>query len=74
MSGSAIAQWEIPTNQLELAKRQALLLNCPDENVQNMIKCLKQVCFPAHFFESNFYVRNFPDFSYLKLIKSSFSC
>lgn len=48
MSGSSIAQWEIPTNQLGLVKKQARLLNCQDNNIQDMIKCLKKVQFSKH--------------------------
>ncbi|CAD7085838.1 unnamed protein product [Hermetia illucens] len=42
MSGSTTtAQWEVPPNQLDLAKRQARLLNCGDENIKEMVDCLK---------------------------------
>lgn len=43
MSGSATAQWELPANQLDLVKKQARILRCPDHNMSFMMKCLKQV-------------------------------
>lgn len=43
MSGSAVSQWEIPSEQLDLAKRQARLLNCSDESVETIMSCLKIV-------------------------------
>lgn len=52
MSGAATAQWDIETNQLDLVKKQAQLLRCPDNNISDMLKCLKQVCyfrFPLNF-------------------------
>lgn len=45
MSGSAAAQWDTPKHQLDLAKKQARLLNCPNDDVKEMMKCLKQVFF-----------------------------
>ncbi|XP_031625316.1 esterase E4 [Contarinia nasturtii] len=42
MSGAFTGQWDIPTNQLTLVKKQARLLNCPDHSTINMLKCLKQ--------------------------------
>lgn len=43
MSGPATAQWEYPTNQLEIAKKQARLLNCSDESVETIMDCLRKV-------------------------------
>lgn len=43
MSGSSIAQWEIPSNQLKLAKNQAQFLNCPNDSIPEMVECLKKV-------------------------------
>lgn len=43
MSGSAISQYELPNDQLEVTKRQARLLGCPDETVELIIQCLKSV-------------------------------
>lgn len=43
MSGAATAQWDIPKHQLDLTKKQARLLNCPDHSIAMMMKCLKQV-------------------------------
>lgn len=58
MSGSAAAQWEIPSEQLDLAKKQARLLNCSDESVESIMNCLKNVSF-HHFLnflkKKNFY-------------------
>lgn len=41
MSGSPTSQWPIGHDQLELAKRQAKFLNCPDDTPANIVKCLK---------------------------------
>lgn len=43
MSGAATAQWTIPKHQLNLTKKQARILNCPDHSISQMMKCLKQV-------------------------------
>lgn len=43
MSGAATAQWEVPYDQFELAKRQARVLNCSDDTAANIIRCLKKV-------------------------------
>lgn len=43
MSGSASAQWSIPSDQLDLAKKQARLLNCSDESVKSIMECLQKV-------------------------------
>lgn len=43
MSGAATAQWEIPTEQLEIAKRQARVLGCSDQSVAEIMDCLKKV-------------------------------
>lgn len=43
MSGSAIAQRKLPTDLLELTKRQALQLNCSVTEIKSMITCLKQI-------------------------------
>nr|XP_023027102.1 esterase FE4-like [Leptinotarsa decemlineata] len=42
MSGSPLMM-PIPDNMLDLAKKQARLLNCPDDTIPNMITCLKNV-------------------------------
>ncbi|CAD7085435.1 unnamed protein product [Hermetia illucens] len=41
MSASTTAQWEVPSNQLDLGQRQARLLNCTDATVKEMVDCLK---------------------------------
>lgn len=41
MSGSIVGNWKIPTNQLDLAKKQARLVGCPDTNSTEIINCLK---------------------------------
>lgn len=43
MSSAATGQWENPTHQLHLAKKQARLFNCPHDNVAEMIECLRKV-------------------------------
>lgn len=44
MSGSATSQWEIPSDQMELAMKQARLLNCSDRSVESIMDCLRKVC------------------------------
>lgn len=44
MSGSTTSQWDIPYDQLHLAKKQARLLNCSDESVEAIMDCLRAVC------------------------------
>lgn len=41
MSGSAVHQSSIPKHQKNLAIKQAQILNCPIDSVENMFKCLK---------------------------------
>ncbi|XP_056638299.1 juvenile hormone esterase-like [Diorhabda sublineata] len=41
LSGSPTGAWPLPTNQLELAKKQARLVGCPDDTAANIIKCLR---------------------------------
>nr|AIY68330.1 putative integument esterase [Leptinotarsa decemlineata] len=41
MSGSPLGAWPLPTNQLDLAKKQAKFVGCPDDNAANIIKCLR---------------------------------
>lgn len=43
MSGAATAQWEIPTEQMDLAKRQAKIFGCADDTAENIINCLNSV-------------------------------
>lgn len=43
MSSAATGQWENPTHQLHLAKKQARIFNCSDDDVDEMIKCLRMV-------------------------------
>ncbi|KAJ8686630.1 hypothetical protein QAD02_022424 [Eretmocerus hayati] len=40
MSGSAIYQEPLPTNQTHLAKKQAEILGCPTDTIGNMLVCL----------------------------------
>ncbi|KAK9883514.1 hypothetical protein WA026_001690 [Henosepilachna vigintioctopunctata] len=40
-SSSALGQWPIENNQLDLAKKQAKIVGCPDDTPANIIKCLK---------------------------------
>lgn len=44
MSGSATSQWEIPSDQMDLAMKQASLLNCSDQSVGSIMDCLRKVC------------------------------
>lgn len=41
MSGSIFGPLPIYSNQLNLAKKQARLLNCPDSTPREIISCLK---------------------------------
>lgn len=44
MSGAGpLGQWPLPSNQLEIAKRQARLVGCPDDTSENIVKCLRTV-------------------------------
>lgn len=43
MSGAATGQWEIPKHQYDLVQKQAKVLACPNESVEQIMKCLKQV-------------------------------
>lgn len=45
MSGSATSQWEIPSDQLDLAMKQARLLNCSDQSIETIMDCLRKVCY-----------------------------
>ncbi|XP_011182807.1 juvenile hormone esterase [Zeugodacus cucurbitae] len=40
MSGSVTGQWPLPTEQVNLAVRQATLLHCTTENLTDMMSCL----------------------------------
>ncbi|CAG9829853.1 unnamed protein product [Diabrotica balteata] len=41
LSGSPVGAWSLPHNQLDIAKKQAKLVGCPDDNSVNIVKCLK---------------------------------
>ncbi|XP_023312047.1 venom carboxylesterase-6-like [Anoplophora glabripennis] len=41
MSGTPVGAWMLPHNQLEIAKKQARIVGCPDDTSANIIKCLK---------------------------------
>nr|CAI5851521.1 unnamed protein product [Callosobruchus analis] len=41
MSGSPLGPWQIPHNQLDVAKKQAKFVGCPDDTSANIVKCLK---------------------------------
>ncbi|CAO1378626.1 unnamed protein product [Diamesa serratosioi] len=43
MSGGVTAQWKVPSHQLHLAKKQARILNCPDDDITEMVECLKSI-------------------------------
>lgn len=44
MSGPATRQAIIPSDQLDLAKKQVRLLNCSDESIESIMECFKNVC------------------------------
>ncbi len=43
MSSAATGQWENPQHQLHLAKRQARIFDCDNDDVDKLIKCLRKV-------------------------------
>ncbi|KAF5277167.1 hypothetical protein FQR65_LT03873 [Abscondita terminalis] len=43
MSGSAYGNAIIKSNQLDLTKKQAQIVGCPNDDVENMMNCLKNV-------------------------------
>nr|XP_023020744.1 esterase FE4-like [Leptinotarsa decemlineata] len=43
MSGNSVGIFPIQNNQLELAKKQARLVGCPDDTSENIVNCLKRV-------------------------------
>lgn len=43
MSGGLGGQWEIPSHQLHLAKQQASLFQCSEEDAEELVECLRQV-------------------------------
>lgn len=43
MSYSFSGPLPIPYEQLEVAKKQARLVGCPDDNSENIVKCLRTV-------------------------------
>lgn len=45
MSASPLGQLKYKTHQLDLAEKQAKLLNCPVKPIKEMIKCMKAVSF-----------------------------
>jgi carboxylesterase type B len=42
-SGSTLGQWSLPTNQLQLAQKQARLVGCPDVSPTVMLQCLRSI-------------------------------
>ncbi|KAJ3646361.1 hypothetical protein Zmor_023951 [Zophobas morio] len=52
-SGSALGHWHMPTNQLDLAKRQARIVGCPDDNATVIIDCLRKT--PAEELANSFF-------------------
>lgn len=40
-SGTPIGIFPLPNSQPEIAKKQARILNCPDDTTENIVKCLK---------------------------------
>lgn len=43
MSGGVTAQWKVPTHQLHLAKKQAAIFQCPEDDIEKMVECLRKV-------------------------------
>lgn len=46
MSGSTTAQWDMPYDTLELAQRQARILECPDDSPASIVSCMETI--PMH--------------------------
>jgi carboxylesterase type B len=42
-SGSALGHWSLPSNQLELAQKQAEIVGCPVVDPQTMLTCLRSI-------------------------------
>ncbi|KAJ3625229.1 hypothetical protein MTP99_018790 [Tenebrio molitor] len=42
-SGAALGQWDLPYAQLDLAKKQAQIVGCPDTTPKEIIDCLRTV-------------------------------
>jgi acetylcholinesterase len=43
MSGGVTGQWEVPPHQIHLAKQQARILSCPEEDTEAMVECLRKI-------------------------------
>lgn len=43
MSGGVTGQWKVPPHQLHLAKKQARILNCPEDDILEMVECLRKI-------------------------------
>lgn len=41
MSGSNLGNWPVPNHQLDLAEKQARILNCPTDNSSVIVACLR---------------------------------
>lgn len=41
--GGPLGPWALPSNQMEIARKQARLLGCPDDTSENIVKCLRTV-------------------------------
>lgn len=54
--GGPLGPWSLPTNQLDIAKRQSRLLGCPEDTSEKIINCLRTI--PAEkFYDSLFQLR-----------------
>lgn len=51
-NGGFLGRDPMPTNQLEIAKKQARLLGCPEDTSKNIVECLKKI--PAEKYENAF--------------------
>ena len=52
-SGSALGHWPLPRHQLDLAKKQARIVGCPDDNATVIIDCLRKT--PAEELGNSFF-------------------
>lgn len=43
MSGGVTGQWEVPPHQIHLAKKQARIVKCPEEDTEAMVECLRKI-------------------------------
>lgn len=43
MSGGVTGQWEVPQHQIHLARQQARIIGCPEDDTEAMVECLREI-------------------------------